>query len=215
MSPPASPSAGPLPLDPQIPQGQPLSGGAAFGQLVQTAIQEQSRTAQPGWILRSGELEPQLLCRYAVGKVSSPERSAVQELITRHDWARGRVTSLVMAGRQDAAEVSLGRSVLAVAEAGGVVDPYRISVVAALKALEAPQAAEAVDRDDRDGFAALAVTGLPQLLGAFVFAEDRNQGREALAAHEATDGCQAVELARRVAALADEDEALVELLQAI
>jgi hypothetical protein len=189
-----------------------LGGTAAFGQLVHTAIQDQSRTADPAWILRSGELAPQLLCRYAVGQVSAPERRAVQELVTRHDWARGRVTSLVMSGRADAPDISLGRSVLAGAK-GGNVDPYRIACAAALRSLEAPEAASAVENDDREAFEKLELTGLAQALCELAFSEDRTQARQGLANESSSD--EAVALALRVAASHDEDEALVELLQAI
>lgn len=192
--------------------GAPLGSSAAFGQLVHTAIQDRSRTADPAWILRSGELAPQLLCRYAVGQVSAPERRAVQELVTRHDWARGRVTTLVMAGRTDAPEISLGRSVLAGAK-GGNVDPYQIAFAAALRSLEAPEAADAVENDDREAFEKLELTGLPQTLCEFAFSADRTQSRQLLANESSSDS--AVDLALRVAASSDEDEALVELLQAI
>lgn len=196
--------------NPGAPQG---GGSAAFGQLFHTAVQDQSRTADPAWILRSGELAPQLLCRYAVGQVSAPERRAVQELVTRHDWARGRVTTLVMAGRSDAPDISLGRSVLAGAAQGGDVDPYRISLAAALRSLEAPEAASVVENDDREGFEKLDLNGLPQALCEFAFSADRTQARQRLAQESSSDS--AVDLALRVAALSDEDEALVELLQAI
>lgn len=205
-----SPTA-PANQNPGTPQN-PGGASAAFGQLVQTAIQDPSRTADPAWILRSGELAPQLLCRYAVGQVSASERSAVQELVTRHDWARGRVTSLVMAGRADAPDVSLGRSVLAGAKSGNV-DPYRITCAAALRSLEAPEAASAVENDDREGYEKLELSGLAQALGQFAFSEDRTQARQSLANESSEDS--AVALALRVAASRDEDEALVELLQAI
>ncbi len=215
MSPTAPTPANQNPGAPQNPGA--LGGSAAFGQLVHTAIQDRSRTADPAWILRSGELAPQLLCRYAVGQVSAPERRAVQELVTRHDWARGRVTSLVMSGRTEAPDISLGRSVLAGAQVaaaqGGTVDPYRISLAAALRSLEAQEAASAVENNDREGFEKLDLSGLPQALCEFAFSEDRTQARQRLAQESSSDS--AVDLALRVAALSDEDEALVELLQAI
>lgn len=210
-----SPTA-PANQNPGTPQN-PGGASAAFGQLVQTAIQDPSRTADPAWILRSGELAPQLLCRYAVGQVSAPERRAVQELVTRHDWARGRVTSLVMAGRADAPELSLGRSVLAGAKSGSV-DPYRITCAAALRSLEAPEAASAVENDDREAFEKLELSGLAQGLAQLAFSEDRTQVAGDLVAQglaEESSSVPAVALALRVAASHDADEALVELLQAI
>lgn len=197
------------------PAGQPLSGGPAFVQLVDTALREQSRTSNPGWILRSGELDPQLLCRYAAGTASPSERGAVQELIARHDWARGRVTSLVKAARNDAPP-SLGSAVLEAA-AAGAVDPYRIAISAALAELAGAAAARAVTANDAVAFAQLGLEGSSRLLGEFALAADRTQARAALAGFSEDAGplAEPEALARRVVALEDEEEALVAILEAV
>ncbi|MGE0712672.1 MAG: hypothetical protein AB7N76_09080 [Planctomycetota bacterium] len=188
-------------------------GPAAFGRLLDGAVRERGRLDAPAWSLGSGELAPQLLCRYAAGSLTTAERSATQELLARHPWALTRVSRLVQGKRPGAGtQGPLVGSILSAATAGEV-DPYRVAASVALRALDLHDAADALERGDNDGLQRLAagLDGAPRALCA-LGTRQLEAARTGLAPVASPE---VLALAARVATLEDEDEALVELLQAI
>lgn len=196
------------PLPPNASNPAHAGGPTAFGRLVDTAISDRSRLDDPSWALASGELSPQLLCRYAAGNVTADQRRSVQELLVRHPWSVGRVTTLVKCKR-DLTQSPLAAALLAAATEEGEIDPYRICALNALRAISADDAADALARSDSAALQALELDSLPQALCSL----GSGELAAARAALEAADAAApAVALAQRVAGHDDAEEALVELL---
>jgi hypothetical protein len=201
MSPAATPSN---PNEHHGTDAGPGSDPGSFGQLLHSAALARTQVlSDPYAILEGGELLPQSLCRYAAGKLEGSERSDMQAFLGRTPWAIDRVTALVRGGRPGGSP--LAARVLAAAQTGQV-DPYR-AVAAAL--LESLGRADALDTDLELSNEADPVVNAACLLG-------HARREEAEQAFSRIDSLPPLaDAARRVAARADEDEALVELLSAL
>ncbi len=202
-------------MTPTAPRSHPgdfgnAGGPPAWGVLVETALREHGAALQdPTAALRSGELGPQTLCRYAAGKLAAGERADLETTLQRHPGALGLVVRLVRGARPGGSP--LARRLVAAAREG-LVEPHRAAALALLDARGAESARAALERSDpsaaekggEDPAARAAChLGLRELQAA----------REALAG--LGDDDPLVAAARRVAAVEDEDEALIELLAAL
>lgn len=187
----------------------PSPSPAAFGRLIDGALQTRGRLDAPEWSLAAGELAPQLLCRYAAGSVTTSERAAMQELLVRHTWALERITKLVQGVRADSN--SPLAAALVEAASGGDVDPYRLAAVLALKDLGGND--DAIDAlSSGSDTQSLELASLPRALCS-LGARDLDAARSALASESTSS--PSLDLARKVAAHTSDDEALVELLKAL
>lgn len=203
-------------MTPTAPRSHPgdfgqAGGPPAWGVLVETALRERGAALQdPTAALRSGELGPQTLCRYAAGKLAAGERADLETTLQRHPGALGLLVRLVRGARPGGSP--LARRLLAAAQEG-LVEPHRAAALALLDTRGAEAARAALERSDPSAVekggedpAARAAChlGLRELQAA----------REALAGLGEDDD-PLIAAARRVAALEDEDEALIELLAAL
>ncbi len=203
MAPAATPPANPN-SDPNA-DDTPSDGPVAFGQLMHTALRERTLAANdPQALLASGELLPQALCQFAVGKLAGYEREEFEGYLSRTPWVQGRVSALVIGSRPNQAN-PLASRIMSAAESGAV-DPYR-EVAGAL--LESIGRIDALEND-------LPATGSEPLVRAACLLSrgDREQAHEAFAGLDSLPSPLA-ETAKRVADLSEQDEALLELLQAL
>lgn len=205
MSPSAAPNPGP--------ESSP-GGPVGWSRLVDTALRQRGAYQDdPRWVFKSGELQPQTLCRYAAGQVTNSERRATETFLARSPWALARVTSLVKGARTNSPG-SLANRILRAAKTSGEVNPYRVAAKVLLESLDQLELVETIERhtpppidtlQDQDPLVrAACLLGLGELDAA----------RDAFSQLNPLDGPLA-ELARRVAELTDEDDALVELLTAV
>ena len=196
-----------------IPNPEPLSeagGPAGFAGLVETAFQSRaSYVADPSWVLQSGELEVETLCRYAVGKVTTSERRNLEAYLNRTPWAVTRVTALIKGAR---AGGSLLAAQVATAAKAGAVDPYRVASLALLESLGRADAASIIAQQasgDLTSFESEPLIHAACLLGMRKLEPARDRFAE-------VDSLPPLaETAQRLSSLPDEDEALLELLNAI
>lgn len=203
MSPAATP---PSPVDPKPGSSDRVDGPARFGQLLHTALEERARVSRdPSAILAGGELRPQVLCQYAAGRLEGSERSDLQAFLTRTPWAMGRVSAITRGARASEGNVLAARVLTAAGT--GRVDPYREIAVALLESI-GEQGALDKDLEHLNDVAPLVKAAC--LLG-------HGQRKSAVEAFAPIDSLPTplAETAKRVAALAEEDEALVELLASI
>lgn len=201
MSPAATPSN---PNDPIRGTSDGVSSPGAFGQLLHNAAQARAQVlTDPFAILARGELQPQVLCQYAAGKLTGHDRTDMQSFLARTPWAIERVTALVRGGRPGGSV--LAAKVLASVETGPV-DPYR-TIASAL--LESVGRADALDTDLEQLNDADPIVKAACLLGH----AQRKQAEDAFSQIDSLSPL--AETAKRMSALADEDEALVELLSAL
>ena len=205
----------------------PTLAPSTFGGLTEVAFQQRGALiSSPSWGLESGELQPQLLCRYAAGQATALERSALQPYLVRAPWALKTVTALTRGVRSgssaEGSSAPLALAIVAAAKAGPGVDPYRIAGQLLLAAQGNAELAEAAAKSEGDKDAQAALQGGTEsedlLTQAACYLGLRNLERaqsafEGLAKTE--ESPPELELAGRVARSADPDEALVELLQAL
>jgi len=112
------------PALPPRPIGSSPSSETAWNDLVDAAGKERLRRLTTlEEVATSGELDGQLLCRYAAGAAADAERRELEDVLARTPWARDRVVALLRGARgQD--HGGLAARLLEAARSGEV-DPER------------------------------------------------------------------------------------------
>jgi hypothetical protein len=204
-------STAPLP-HPTDSAASPAPSTTDWEDLVRTAVQERVRrnTTAEG-VIGTGELDVQLLCRYAAGHAHDAERREIESVLAHRPWALTRITSLVRASRGQDSKGQLARRVLEASQQSPV-DPYRVLAEAIIDGLKRDDAQALVQRQDVAGLADLPDVS-PLLRAACLLGlGQRADAREAFGGEGETTS-ELAPLAERVAAHDDSEEALVEVLQ--
>jgi len=132
-------------LEAPLPRPVDSNSQTEFDELLQTSVRERLRRArQADAALGSGELQLQVLCRYAAGELDGQEHRQAQSSVSRSPWALDRVAALVKGARTDG---SLASRVLSAARAGEI-DAGRVVARALLAELGHADAANVVTAGD-------------------------------------------------------------------
>lgn len=181
-----------------------------FDQLLKTSVRERLRRARRSdAALGTGELQMQVLCRYATGELQGQAHQDAQSSLSRSPWALSRVTALVKGARTPN---SLAAHVLTAARAGDV-DAGRLAALELLRELGRDDAAAVITNGDAGAIDGLSDTNAA-IRGAIQLGLGQRQAAHTTFA-DADDLSAAGQLARAIAAEDDPDQALAALLDTL